>query len=87
MPRVRHKVLRVRIVSILQDPTKCKDKLLWDKSDWEKISSLLITEPSTESWEDPILQVVAIFIIFYRVDLTIADLRGGPPARARRTAF
>ena len=60
----------------ITDPTKCKDKLLWDKSDQDKISSLLIVEPSTNSWKDPILQVVAIFIILYRVDLTIADLQG-----------
>ena len=57
----------------ITDPTKCKDKLLWDKSDRDKIYSLPIVEPSIDSWEDPILQVVAIF---YRIDFTIADLQG-----------
>ena len=58
------------------DPTKCKDKLLWDKSDRDEISSLPVAEPSTDSWEDPILQVAAIFIILYRVDFMVADLQG-----------
>ena len=72
----------------ITDPTKCKDKLLWDKSDRDKISSLPVVEPSTDSWEDPILQVVAIFIILYRVDLTfLLIFKGGPLARARRTTF
>ena len=39
----------------ITDPTKCKEKLLWDKSDREKISSLPVAEPPTDSWEDPIL--------------------------------
>ena len=60
----------------ITDPTKCKDKLLWDKSDQDKISSLPIAELSTDSWEDPILQVTTIFIILYRVDFTVADLQG-----------
>ena len=58
------------------DPTNCKDKLLWDKSDRDEISSLPVSEPSTDSWEDLILQVAAIFIILYRVNFTIADLQG-----------
>ena len=78
MPRVRHKVLRVRIVLNITDPTKCKDKLLRDESDWDKVSSLPIVEPSIDSREDPILQVAAIFIIFYCVDFTVANLHGWP---------
>ena len=78
MPRVRHKVLRVRIVLNITDPTKCKDKLLRDESDWDEVSSLPIAEPSIDSRKDPILQVAIIFTIFYRVDLTVADLQGWP---------
>ena len=35
----------------ITDPTKFKDKLLWDKSDWDKISSFPVAEASTDSWE------------------------------------
>ena len=71
----------------ITDPTKCKDRLLWDKSDRDKISSLPVADPSTDSWEYPVLQVTTIFIIFYDVDLAIANIQGGPPARAWRIAF
>ena len=39
----------------ITNPTKCKNKLLWDKSDRDKISSLPIVETSTDSWEYPAL--------------------------------
>ena len=60
----------------ITDPTKCKDKLLWDKSDRDKISSLPVIEPSTDSREYPILHIIAIFISLYGVDLTVSDLQG-----------
>ena len=74
MPRVRHKVLRVRIVLNITDPAKCKDKLLRDESDWDEVSSLPIVEPSIDIREDPFLQVAAIFTIFHCVDHMVADL-------------
>ena len=60
----------------ITDPTKCKDRLLWDKSDRDKISSLPVAEPFTDSWEYLILQVATIFIILYRVDFKVVDLQG-----------
>ena len=57
-------------------PTKFKDKLLWDKCDRDKISSLPVIEPFTDSWEDPILQVIAVFIILHYIDFVVADLQG-----------
>ena len=60
----------------ITDPKKCKDRLLWDKSDWHKISSLPVAESSTDSWEYLVLQVTTIFIIFYCVDFAVANLQG-----------
>ena len=68
-------------------PTKFKDKLLLDKSDRDKISSLPIVEPFIDSWENPILQVVVVFIIFHRIDFAIADLQGWSSGMSTTTTF
>ena len=63
----------MRIVSNITDLAKCKDKLLRGESDWDEVSSLPIDEPSIDSRKDPILQVAAIFTIFYHVDITVVE--------------
>ena len=60
----------------ITDPTKSKDKLLWDKSDRDEISSLPVAEPSTDSWKNPILQVVVVFVILNRIDFAVVNLQG-----------
>ena len=71
----------------ITDPTKCKDKLLWDKSDRDEISSLPVTEPSTDSWENPILQVIVGFIILHGTDLVVVDLQGWSPGTSTTYNF
>ena len=58
------------------DQTKFKDKLLWDKSDRDKISSFPVVEPSINSWENLILQVIAVFILLHYIDFAVVDLQG-----------
>ena len=71
----------------ITDLTKFKDKLLLDKSDRDRISSFPVVEPSTDNWENPTLQVIAVFIILHCVDFADADIQGWSSARARRTTF
>ena len=81
VPRVRHKVFKVRIVcELLKSNRNVKDKLLRYESYRNEVSGFPVAQSFADSRKYPIFQVALLPIVFYRIDALIDNLHRWPPS-------
>ena len=71
--RVRHEVLEFVLFIYYISKNKKKEQSLLNKSNRHKFFSLPVGESSADSWEDPLVHVTVIVIVFQSINPMIAD--------------